>query len=164
MNAGSKPTTSAKAYLTLHIGGQEYGIDILRVQEIRSYVSPTSIANAPPFLKGVIDLRGVIVPIVDLRIRLGCEAMYNTFTVVIVLNIKGRAIGIAVDSVSEVADLSPDQARALEGYPHSDQLTYVRAVATVNRGEGECSIECPIMLMDIEGLLCDPAMGLIGSA
>mgnify|MGYP000367224214 CR=1 FL=1 len=80
-------------YLTLRLGGEEYAIDILRVQEIRSYEEPTRMVNAPTFIKGVVNLRGVIVPIVDLRLKLGCDsAEYNTFTVVVVLNVKGRVV------------------------------------------------------------------------
>ncbi|MEY2687851.1 MAG: chemotaxis protein CheW, partial [Pseudomonadota bacterium] len=97
--AGSrKPRAEARSvggeYLTFRLGAEEYGIDILKVQEIRSYEVPTRIANSPPFLKGVVNLRGVIVPIIDLRIKLGCaEAELNALTVVIVLNIKGRVVG-----------------------------------------------------------------------
>src|ERR1700709_434713 len=90
-------------FLTFRLGAEEYGIDILKVQEIRSYEQPTRIANSPSFIKGVVNLRGVIVPIVDLRLKLGCtSAEYNSFTVAIVLNVKGRVVGIVVDSVSDV--------------------------------------------------------------
>ena len=96
-------------FLTFRLGAEEYGIDILRVQEIRSYEPPTRIANAPSFIKGVVNLRGVIVPIVDLRLKLDCAAAeYNDFTVVIVLNIKGRVVGAVVDSVSDVLELGRD--------------------------------------------------------
>src|SRR5262245_53933128 len=99
-------------FLTFRLGAEEYGIDILRVQEIRSYEAPTRIANAPAFIKGVVNLRGVIVPIVDLRLKLGCEsAEYNHFTVVIVLNVRGRVVGAVVDSVSDVLELNGEQIR-----------------------------------------------------
>ena len=76
-------------FLTFRLGGEEYGIDILRVQEIRSYEAPTRIANASHLIKSVVNLRGVIVPIVDLRLKLACEsAEYTDFTVVIVLNVQ----------------------------------------------------------------------------
>ena len=102
----------AGEYLTFRLGGEEYGIDILRVQEIRSYEQPTRIANAPGYIKGVVNLRGVIVPIVDLRVRLGCaQAEYNHFTVVIVLNVKGRVVGAVVDSVSDVLELPAEAIR-----------------------------------------------------
>ncbi len=91
---------------TFRLGDEEYGIDILKVQEIRGYGNPTRIANAPHFLKGVVNLRGTIVPIVDLRLRFGCSsAEYNSFTVTIVLHIGQRTIGTVVDSVSDVVEI-----------------------------------------------------------
>ena len=100
---------SGGEFLTFRLGAEEYGIDILKVQEIRSYEAPTRIANAPAFIKGVVNLRGVIVPIVDLRLKLGCDSNdYNSFTVVIVLNVRGRVVGAVVDSVSDVLELSRD--------------------------------------------------------
>ena len=112
---GALAANNASEFLTFRLGAEEYGIDILRVQEIRSYEEPTRIANAPHFIKGVVNLRGVIVPVVDLRIKLGCEKVeYNGFTVVIVLNVHGRVVGAVVDSVSDVMELAsrPDQAGA----------------------------------------------------
>ena len=145
----------AGEYLTFRLGGEEYGIDILRVQEIRSYEPPTRIANAPAYLKGVVNLRGVIVPIVDLRVRLGCEsAEYNTFTVVIVLNVKGRVVGAVVDSVSDVMELPveairPAPAMATTGLD-SACLTGIASVG-----------ERMLILMDIEALMSSPDMGLL---
>ncbi len=95
-------------YLAFRLGAEEYGIGILLVQEIRPYEQPTRIANAPDFLKGVIDLRGVIVPIVDLRLKLSCpRADFGPFTMVIVLNLPGRTVGVVVDAVSDVLELDP---------------------------------------------------------
>src|ERR1700741_5274311 len=84
---GAASAATHGEYLTFRLGGEEYGIDILRVQEIRSYEQPTRIANSPAFLKGVVNLRGVIVPIIDLRRKLGCPAEFNAFTLVIVLTV-----------------------------------------------------------------------------
>ena len=148
-------TASPDEVLTFGIGNQEYGLDILRVQEIRSYEPPTRIADAPAWWKGVINLRGVIVPIVDLRIWIGGEARYDSFTVVVVLNVKGRVIGVVVDSVSDVLDVSAGQARAVRSVPNPDRQTYVTAIATVSDRQ--------ILIVDIESLLCDPGMGLMGS-
>ena len=109
-------------FLTFRLGGEEYGIDILRVQEIRSYEEPTRIANSPAFIKGVVNLRGVIVPVVDLRIKLGCDKVeYNGFTVVIVLNVHGRVVGAVVDSVSDVLELAGELNCALD--LHTDEHT-----------------------------------------
>jgi purine-binding chemotaxis protein CheW len=107
--AAAKETRSNE-YLAFKLGQEEYGIDILKVQEIRGYESVTRIANAPEFIKGVINLRGIIVPIVDMRIKFNLgEPSYDQFTVVIILSIAGRVVGMVVDSVSDVTTLDPEQ-------------------------------------------------------
>ena len=142
-------------YLTFRLGAEEYGIDILRVQEIRSFEQPTRIANAPPHLLGVVNLRGVIVPVVDLRIKLGCERVeYNNLTVVIVLNVKGRVVGVVVDSVSDVLELARDAIRAA---PEMTSATVDTAFITGIASVGERML----ILMDIEALVSSPDMGLM---
>lgn len=102
--------STAQEVLAFKLGGEEYGIDILKVQEIRSYDKVTGIADAPAYLKGVINLRGSIVPIVDMRIRLHMDsAAYDQFTVVIIVNVGRRVMGIVVDGVSDVVTLEADQ-------------------------------------------------------
>src|SRR6476646_6749265 len=103
---------AGQEFLAFTLGSEEYGIDILKVQEIRGYEAVTRIANAPEFIKGVVNLRGIIVPIVDMRIKfnLGTPS-YDQFTVVIILNIGGRILGMVVDSVSDVITLSPEQVK-----------------------------------------------------
>ena len=84
----------AQEFLTFRLGNEEYGIEILKVQEIRGYDTITQIANAPEFIKGVVNLRGIIVPIIDMRIKFNLgEATYDRFTVVIILNLSGRVVG-----------------------------------------------------------------------
>lgn len=146
---------SSAEYLSFRLGAEEYGIDILRVQEIRSFEEPTRIANSPPHLKGVVNLRGVIVPVVDLRIKLGCEKIeYNSFTVVIVLNVKGRVVGAVVDSVSDVLELAQDQIRpAPEMTSSAVDTTFITGIASVG--------ERMLILMDIEALMASADMGLI---
>jgi purine-binding chemotaxis protein CheW len=101
-----------REYLTFRLGDESYGIDILRVQEIRSFEPPTRLANAPDMVLGVIDLRGVIVPLIDLRQRLGmAPAAAGTVPVVIVLDLGGATTGVVVDAVSDVVMLQPDQVR-----------------------------------------------------
>jgi purine-binding chemotaxis protein CheW len=103
---------SGGEFLTFRLGAEEYGIDILKVQEIRSYEAPTRIANAPSFIKGVVNLRGVIVPVIDLRLVLGLgDPRYDSFTVVIVLHALQRVVGLVVDSVSDVVALAGEQIR-----------------------------------------------------
>ena len=103
---GEMTSAGAREYLTFRLDQEEYGIDILKVQEIRGYEPPTRIANAPNFIKGVVNLRGTIVPIVDMRLKFNCsKAEYNSFTVVIILNLHSRIVGVVVDSVSDVMEL-----------------------------------------------------------
>ena len=154
-DAGGHKVTSE--YLTFRLGAEEYGIDILRVQEIRSYEEPTRIANSPNFIKGVVNLRGVIVPVVDLRIKLGCESVeYNGFTVVIVLNVKGRVVGAVVDSVSDVLELAKDQINQAPEMSTTVDTTFITGIASVG--------ERMLILMDIESLMSSADMGLIDSA
>ena len=154
MEKMSIDTDLAREYLTFRLGEEEYGIDILKVQEIRGYENPTRIANAPHFLKGVVNLRGTIVPIVDLRIRFGCDtADFNSFTVSIILHIGNRTIGAVVDSVSDVMEIPPDTIRAAPEMSSAIEATYIRGLAQVG--------DRMVILLDIESLLMSPDMGLV---
>lgn len=145
---------SGGEFLTFRLGAEEYGIDILKVQEIRSYEQPTRIANSPSFIKGVVNLRGVIVPIVDLRLKLSCEsAEYNGFTVVIVLNVKGRIVGAVVDSVSDVLELGRDSIKPAPEMNSSVDTGFITGIGSVN--------DRMLILMDIEALMSSADMGLI---
>jgi len=147
-------------FLTFRIGTEEYGIDILRVQEIRSYEAPTRIANAPDFIKGVVNLRGVIVPIVDLRIKFALgEPVYDEFTVVIVLNVANRVVGVVVDSVSDVLELRQNQIRPAPQFNTAVDASFITGVGTVV--EGEC--ERMLILVNIEQLMSSSDMGLFDS-
>jgi purine-binding chemotaxis protein CheW len=133
-------------FLTFRLGNEEYGIDILKVQEIRSYEPPTRIANAPSFLKGVVNLRGVIVPILDLRIKLGCDtAEMNHFTVVIVLNMGGRVVGAVVDAVSDVIQLAPESVQPAPDMSAVVDMRFIQGIAKIG--------ERMLIVMDIESLL-----------
>jgi len=145
--------TGAREYLTFRLDREEYGIDILKVQEIRGYESPTRIANAPHFIKGVVNLRGTIVPIVDMRLRFNCEqAQYDTFTVVIVLNLRQRIVGIVVDSVSDVMELAPENMR-----PAPDVDSVIGSESVIGLGSlGDRML----ILLDIEKLMSAEDMGL----
>ena len=143
-------------YLTFRLGAEEYGIDILRVQEIRSYEQPTRIANAPAFIKGVVNLRGVIVPIVDLRLKLGCDtAAYNHFTVVIVLNVRGRVVGAVVDSVSDVLALAGDAIRPAPAMNATFDTGFITGIGSVT--------DRMLILIDIEALMGSTDMGLMNA-
>jgi len=145
-------------FLTFRLGTEEYGIDILKVQEIRSYEPPTRIANSPSFIKGVVNLRGVIVPIVDLRLKLGCDsAEYNGFTVVIVLNVRGRVVGAVVDSVSDVLELNRDHIKPAPEMSSAVDTGFITGIGCVKNGEEQRML----ILMDIEGLMASADMGLL---
>lgn len=147
----------AAEFLTFRLGQEEYGIDILRVQEIRSYEQPTRMAHAPEFIKGVIDLRGVIVPIVDLRLKLQCPtAEYTDFTVVIILNVGGTVIGAVVDAVADVVALAEGDIRPAPQFESQIDAAFVRGIATVG--------ERMLIVVDIESLLSGAEMGLVRSA
>ena len=151
-----------REYLSFKLGAEEYGIDILKVQEIRGYEPPTRIANAPAFIKGVVNLRGVIVPIVDLRMKLGCpSAEYNSFTVVIVLNVKGRVVGAVVDSVSDVLELGAASIKPAPEMSSAIDASYITGIGAIKSGSGDDTHERMLILMDIEALMASSDMGLI---
>jgi len=143
-------------FLTFTLGDENYALDILAVKEIRGYESVTKIAKAPAFIKGVINLRGDIVPIVDLRIKFNVgQATYDEFTIVIVLNIQNRIVGIVVDSVSDVVSLNKDQLRLPPDFGVAFDSRYLLGLATIN--------EQMIILVDINELISSEEMGLFDS-
>ncbi len=141
-------------FLTFTLGAEEYAIDILKVQEIRGYEQPTSIANAPTYIKGVINLRGTIVPIVDLRIKFNVgTAEYTPFTVVIILNIGERVVGAVVDSVSDVIMLASGEIRPAPEFAATVDTRYIRGLCTHD--------ERMLIVVDIERLMLSPELGLV---
>ncbi|MDY0744300.1 chemotaxis protein CheW [Paucibacter sp. R3-3] len=149
----SRVLPDANQFLTFRVGAEEYGMDILRVQEIRSYEQPTRIANAPEFVKGVVNLRGVIVPVVDLRLRLGQSGEYNEFTVVVVLNVLGRVVGVVVDSVSDVLELSAEEIKPRPEIAAAMDSRFITGLGKVG--------ERMLILLDIEGMVASPEFGLV---
>ncbi len=146
--------TGTREYLTFRLDQEEYGIDILKVQEIRGYEPPTRIAHAPEFIKGVVNLRGTIVPIVDMRLKFNCsKADYNSFTVVIILNLRNRVVGIVVDSVSDVMELSPDNMRSAPDIESAIDSSCILGLGSVG--------ERMLILLDIEKLMSSVDMGLV---
>ena len=140
--------------LVFALGKEEYGIDILKVQEIRGYDAVTSIANSPVFIKGVINLRGNIVPIVDLRIKFGLgNVVYDQFTVVIIINVSQRTMGIVVDGVSDVMTLASDQLRSAPEFGSALDTAYILGLGTVENRM--------IILVDIEKLMTSADMALV---
>ncbi len=153
------PAGPAGEYLSFRLGVEEYGIDILRVQEIRSYERPTRLAQSPDFIKGVIDLRGRIVPILDLRMKLNCpEASYTDFTVVIILDMGSMLVGAVVDAVADVVTLTPDLIKPVPQFERQGNLdpAFVTGIASLG--------DRVLVLMDIEALLSSGEIGLVKSA
>lgn len=147
----------AQEFLTFTLGPEEYAIDILKVQEIRGYENPTTIANAPSFLKGVINLRGTIVPIVDMRIKFDVgEVEYTPFTVVIILNVGSRVVGIVVDGVSDVTTLRSDQIRPAPEFAASVDTRYINGLGTLG--------DRMLIVVDIEKLMLSSEMALVDEA
>ena len=141
-------------YLAFNLGSESYGIDIHCVQEIRSYEQPTRMATAPDFIKGVVNLRGVIVPIVDMRIKFGMStATYNAFTAVIVINVASRVVGLVVDVVSDVISLSQAEMRPVPEFASSVISDHIRAIGSVQ--------DRMLILLDIERLMSSAEMGLL---
>jgi purine-binding chemotaxis protein CheW len=153
-NESSTAAVEGRELLTFTLGSEEYGIDILKVQEIRGYDAVTTIANSPEFIKGVINLRGIIVPIVDMRIKfhLG-KVEYDQFTVVIILNIVNRVVGIVVDGVSDVITLTAEQLKPAPEFGASLDTQYITGLGTVD--------ERMIIVMDIEKLMTSHDMELV---
>lgn len=133
-------------FLSFTMGQEEYGLDIIKVQEIRGYEAVTYLANGPDYLKGVINLRGAIVPIIDMRIKLGLGTpTYDQFTIVIVLNIAGTVMGMVVDSVSDVITLTGAEIRPAPQFGHAIDVNYLIGIATL--------AERMLILVDIDKLM-----------
>ncbi|PKH26988.1 chemotaxis protein CheW [Enterobacterales bacterium CwR94] len=146
--------TVGQEFLVFTLGDEEYGIDILKVQEIRGYDQVTRIANTPSFIKGVTNLRGVIVPIIDLRIKFAQPGVeYNDNTVVIVLNLADRVVGIVVDGVSDVLSLTQDQIRPAPEFAVTLSTEYLTGLGALG--------DRMLILVDIEKLLSSDEMALM---
>ncbi|KNC89479.1 chemotaxis protein CheW [Trabulsiella odontotermitis] len=148
---------TGQEFLVFTLGDEEYGIDILKVQEIRGYDQVTRIANTPSFIKGVTNLRGVIVPIVDLRVKFSQqEVEYDENTVVIVLNLNQRVVGIVVDGVSDVLSLASEQIRPAPEFAVTLSTEYLTGLGALG--------DRMLILVNIEKLLNSDEMALLDSA
>lgn len=143
-----------REFLVFSLGEEEYAVDILKVQEIRGYENVTRIANAPDFIKGVTNLRGVIVPIVDLRIKFHLDRVeYGGQTVVIVVNVEDRIVGIVVDGVSDVMTLSPDQIKPAPEFGVTLSSDFLSGLGSLD--------DRMLVLVDIDKLLTSDEMALV---
>lgn len=146
----------SREFLVFSLGDEEYAIDILKVQEIRGYENVTRIANAPDFIKGVTNLRGVIVPIVDLRIKFHFDKVeYGGQTVVIVVNVADRVVGIVVDGVSDVMTLTPDQIKPAPEFGVTLSSDFLSGLGSLD--------DRMLVLVDIDKLLTSDEMALVES-
>ena len=149
-NDYSLDSSGGEQFLSFILAEEEYAVDILRVQEIKGWTRPTPIPNTPRYLKGVINLRGTIVPIVDLRQRFGLKTLeYGPTTVVIVLRVdsgdRERIMGIVVDAVSEVYNIPTDEVQEAPEIGASLDIEFVKGLATID--------EKMVILLDIDHLL-----------
>ncbi|WP_251978215.1 chemotaxis protein CheW [Salinicola avicenniae] len=145
---------ASSEYLVFSLGEEEYAVDILKVQEIRGYENVTRIANVPDFIKGVTNLRGVIVPIIDLRLKFDLENVeYGGQTVVIVVNVADRIVGIVVDGVSDVMSLTPDQIKPAPEFGVTLSSDYLNGIGSLE--------DRMLVLVDIEKLLTHEEMQLV---
>ena len=157
IQSGSDAAQAGREYLSFVLGEAQYCIDILKVQEIRTYEPPTRIANTPAFIKGVINLRGNIVPIIDLRVKFGLpEQRYDTQTVVIVLNVAKRTVGVVVDGVSDVIAVPASDIKPPPELGGALDTQYLQGLATV---DGQMMI-----LIDIEKLMTSRDMAIVDEA
>ncbi len=157
-SSDSRPASNAAAagreFLSFRLGAEEYGIDILKVQEIRRWETPTAIANMPPFIKGVVNLRGIIVPILDLRVKFNLAAAnYDEFTVTIILSVAQRVVGVVVDAVSDVITLTAEQIRPAPEFAGSLETRFITGLGTAG--------ERMLILVDIERLMTSRDMQLV---
>lgn len=152
--ATSAHSAAGSELLTFMLGAEYYGVDILKVQEIRGYDTVTRIPGSPYFIKGVINLRGAIVPVIDLRIKFRLTKVdYNEFTVMIILNIARRIVGIVVDSVSDVTQLTPEQIKPTPEFGTALDTSYINGLGALD--------DRMLILIDIEKLMSSTDMALI---
>jgi len=154
-------TTLAREYLSFQLGSVEYGIDILKVQEIRGFEKSTRMFNAPPYVLGVLNMRGVIVPILDMRLKFEIpEVVYNSQTVTIVLNVANRVVGMVVDAVQDVVAIQATEVKPAPDFNGAINTQHIIGIATVDQAEKQRML----VLLDIEQLMSSADMGLVAEA
>jgi purine-binding chemotaxis protein CheW len=154
MKTKSLSREAAREVLVFVLGAEEYGVDILKVQEIRGYDKVTPIPSAPDYLKGVVNLRGIIVPIVDMRVKFRlAEVRYDQFTVVVILRIASRVIGLVVDGVSDVIALTASEVKEAPHLGSVVDSSFIAGLATQD--------DRMVLLLDIEKLLSSGELNLL---
>lgn len=151
LNQQNGLATDENQFLTFQLGSELYGVDILRVQEIKGYTAVTKIPNTPPHIKGVLNLRGTIVPIVELRTKFGMPTIeYTMFTVIVVVVVKEKVMGLVVDAVSDVLDISRKDIQPAPEFGTKVDVSFVNGIGK--------SGEKLVALLDMDRLLSDGDM------
>jgi purine-binding chemotaxis protein CheW len=146
LNSQITYATDGSQYLTFTLGEEEYGVEILKVQEIKGYSAITPIPNTPAYVKGVVNLRGTIIPIVDLRAKLGMPtAAYNQFTVIIVVRVGAKTVGVVVDTVSDVMNIPAKDIQATPDFGAQVDARFVSGLAKTG--------DRLVVLLDIDKVL-----------
>ena len=153
---GKLDAADAQQFLTFKLAGEEYGVGILAVQEIRGWSSVTKVPHTPSWLLGVINLRGVVVPIIDLRVKFHASAEYNDTTVVIILTVATRVVGVVVDGVSDVITLGAAQIKPVPSLGSGSDTSHIIGFGTLD--------ERMRILMDVEKLMAGADIGLVDKA
>lgn len=144
-------------YLTFSLGDEEYGIDILKVQEIKGYSAITYIPNTPPHIKGVMNLRGTVIPVVDLRVKFSMPAVeYNKFTVIIVVTVGEKILGLVVDAVSDVLNIARGDVRPAPDFGARVDTKFISGVASLN--------DRLAVLLDIQKLLSEDDLAALSGS
>ena len=152
--AAAARLASPGEYLTFRLGGEEYGIALGAIQEIRGYQQPTRIAGAPDDICGVLNLRGDIVPIIDLRLRFALEPRIDASTVIVVVNVRGSTVGIVVDAVSDAIGLTRQDIKPAPALGNVASVEHITGVAVVDRD----ATTRLFILLDIEHLVSDATL------
>jgi len=148
---GTSLTPDAEQYLTFRLDGLDYGIPIQQVQEIRGWTRVTPLPNSPRYIKGVLNLRGTIVPIIDLRLRFNLsEGTYDACTVIVVVNVGGRLAGLVVDAVSDVINLAPEQRRSAPEFEGQANRQFIQGLTQVD--------DKLLVLIDVDKLVNQEAL------
>ncbi len=154
MKTATAEREATREVLVFVLGKEEYGVDILKVQEIRGYEKVTPIPSAPDYLKGVVNLRGVIAPVIDMRVKFRLpEVRYDSFTVVVILRIGGRVVGLVVDGVSDVVRFTASEVKAAPQLGALVDSSFLDGVATQD--------DRMVLLVDIERLLSSGELNLL---
>jgi purine-binding chemotaxis protein CheW len=141
-------------YVTFLLGNETYGISILKLSEIIAYQSCTTIPNVPSFIKGVLNLRGNVVPVIDLRERFSMEKKaYDQFTVIMILNVSGRIMGLVVDAVSDVITLPRDAVKPRPNFSTGISLDFIQGMGVKDNKF--------IILLDVDKLLSDEELNMV---